>query len=79
MENMVYKTQLVLQHLLNNDGITSWQAIELYGATRLSAIIFCLKKDKWNIQDVWLEEYDRYGNKTRFKKYFLGNPQKIGD
>lgn len=75
-ENIIYKTRLVLHHLLKNSGITSWEAIEKYGATRLSAIIFNLKREGWNIQDEWIEEYDRYGNKTRFKKYFLSGIQK---
>ena len=70
-QNIIYKTRLVLRHLQKKHSITSWQAIEEYGATRLSAIIFNLRKEGWDIQDKWIEEYDRYGNKTRFKKYFL--------
>lgn len=70
-QNIIYKTRLVLRHLQKKHSITSWQAIEEYGGTRLSAIIFNLRKEGWNIQDKWIEEYDRYGNKTRFKKYFL--------
>lgn len=78
-ENMVYKTRLVLQHLMNKKSITSWEAIEKYGATRLAAIVFILRQEGWNIQDEWVEEYDRYGKKSKFKKYFLGEPQKIGE
>ena len=37
------KTQLVKSHLLERGKITSWEAIENYGATRLSAIIFNLR------------------------------------
>lgn len=70
-QNMVYKTRLVLKHLLDGGNITSWEAIQRYGATRLSAIVFKLKKEGFDIQDEWLEEYDRFGNKTRFKKYWL--------
>lgn len=36
----------VLEHLKNNEGITSMESFELYGATRLSAIIF-LFKTRW--------------------------------
>ena len=36
------KTQQVLNHLIANGKIDTWKAIELYGATRLSAIIFNL-------------------------------------
>lgn len=70
-QNMVYKTRLVLKHLLDGGSITSWAAIQKYGATRLSAIVFKLKKEGFDIQDEWVEEYDRFGNKTRFKKYWL--------
>lgn len=38
------KTQKVLNHLRENGSITSWEAIQQYGATRLSAIIFNLRK-----------------------------------
>jgi hypothetical protein len=67
------KQTLVFKHLLDGKSITSWEAIEKYGATRLSAIIFNLKKNGIDVQDEWVEEYDRYGNRTRFKRYFLAN------
>lgn len=37
------KTANVKRHLLEGKSITSWEAIQLYRATRLSAIIFELK------------------------------------
>ena len=40
----------VLEHLKRNGTITSLEAIDLYGATRLSGIIYNLKhKDGYNI------------------------------
>jgi hypothetical protein len=41
---MATKETLIKAHLLNNKIITSWEAIENYGATRLAAIIFNLRK-----------------------------------
>ena len=38
------KLQKVLEHLQKNNTITSMEAIDLYGATRLSDIIFKLRK-----------------------------------
>ena len=38
------KTQKVLNHLRINGSITSWEAIQEYGVTRLSATIFNLRK-----------------------------------
>ena len=63
------KTQQVIKHLKKKKSITSWDAIKLYGATRLSAIIFNLRERGYIINDVWMEEVDRYGNTSRFVKY----------
>ena len=40
---------LVLNHLKNDNGITPIEALKLFGAFRLSAIIFDLRKDGYNI------------------------------
>lgn len=65
------KTQKVLEHLQNNGCITSLEAIELYGATRLSAIIFSLRKRGYNIDTVDLPFTDRFGTKSHYGKYVL--------
>ena len=44
------KTSKVLSHLQKYGHITSWDAITLYNATRLSAIIFNLKKEGYIIK-----------------------------
>ena len=46
------KTGKVLAHLQREGSITSWDAIQLYRATRLSAIIFNLKEEGYNISSV---------------------------
>ena len=43
------KTSKVLTHLQREGSITSWDAIQLYRVTRLSAIIFNLKKEGHDI------------------------------
>lgn len=48
MEKMTQE-KAVLQHLKENGSITSWDAITLFGATRLSAIIYLLRKQGYNI------------------------------
>lgn len=60
----------VLKYLKTHKGITSMQAFELFGATRLSAIIFILRKD-YEIESVKCEGVNRYGSKVRFDKYVL--------
>ena len=74
---MTNKTQEVLKHLQNNKEITSRQAIEFFGATRLSAIIFKLRKRGYNIITKREECIDRYGNTCRFGRYiYLGKKQR---
>lgn len=62
------KTSAVLNHLKKNGSITSMEAIEKFRATRLSAIIFNLRR-KHNIDTLYMEVTDRYGNECRFAKY----------
>lgn len=64
-------TGRVLEHLKNNRGITSMEAFERYGATRLSAIIYNLRDDGYVIKNVHRESLNRYGNKVRFVEYQL--------
>lgn len=70
------KSFLVLRHLQRHGSITSWEAIQEYGATRLSAIIFNLRHSGWDIPDVWEEHTDRYGETVRFKRYILKRKKK---
>ena len=62
------KTERVLEHLQHNGSITSWEAIEEYGATRLSAIIFNLRKNhKIRSEDSTFT--DRYGYQSTYTRY----------
>lgn len=65
------KTQKVLNHLRENGSITSWEAIQQYGATRLSAIIFNLRKKGIEIKSEMVQFTDRYGDNSTFAKYVL--------
>lgn len=66
------KTKSVLTHLEEKESITSWEAIKLYGATRLSAIIFNLRhKYDLNIINERVEFVDRYGTKSHYDNYIL--------
>ena len=63
------KTSKVQLHLIEKGSITSWEAIKEYGATRLSAIIFNLRKRGMEIDTEMVEFTDRFGDKSRFGKY----------
>lgn len=67
----VNKTRLVLKHLKEKGNITSWEAIQKYGATRLSAIIFNLKDKGYDINTLMIDGKDRFGNESRYGKYIL--------
>ena len=71
----VTKTAQVLEHLKNYGTITSWQAIQEYGATRLSAIIFNLRKDGYDIDTKTELTKDRNGNVCQYAKYILNREE----
>lgn len=66
--NRTTKTQSVLDHLKEHGSITSWEAIDNYGATRLSAIIYNLRKH-YKIEGVDHVGTDRHGNSSTYTRY----------
>lgn len=64
----VSKLDKVLEHLQTYGSITSWEAIQKYGATRLSAIIYELRKHH-RIDSVDVEHKDMLGNNLVFSRY----------
>lgn len=70
-EKKINKTEKVLEHLKEYGCITSLEAIELYGATRLSSIIFNLRKHGYKIETIDLPFVDRFGTKSTYGKYVL--------
>lgn len=65
------KTEKIAMHLLEKGSITSWEAIQEYGATRLSAIIFNLRKRGMDIRTERVDFTDRFGSKAYYAKYIL--------
>ena len=73
----VTKQNLVKEHLIKKKSITSWDAITFYKATRLSAIIFDLRKNGWNIATNSIVSNDQNGNSCTYAKYvFISQPKK---
>lgn len=66
----------ILTHLIEKGSITTWEAIKEYGCTRLSHYIWCLRK-YYTITDEWEESINRYGDKVKYKKYFLGDKKGV--
>lgn len=58
--------------LLRKQGyITSYEAIEKFGATRLSGIIFILRDKGFGIETKMIQGKNRYGHATNYAVYHL--------
>ena len=76
MAKSTFETKIakVKEHLMSGKSITSWEAIRLYRATRLSAIIFELK----NRHGLTIgSEIITDENGTHYSKYFLKADPKL--
>lgn len=62
--------EVILRHFRLYKSITSFEAFAEYGITRLSAIIFDLRKT-YIIGDEWVERTNRFGEQVRFKRYIM--------
>ena len=69
---MKTQKQLIEKHLLEKGKITSWEAFEIYGVTRLSHIIYILRK-KYDIINVSTTKKNRYGHYCTYSTYTLKN------
>ena len=67
---------LVQKHLSTGMRLTSFEAFELYGITRLSAVIYDLRKNGLDIDDCWVYGVNRYGRPVKYKSYFVKRKSK---
>ena len=67
------KSQLseVIKHLKKYKKITSLEAIKLFGATRLSSIIYILRNRGFDIKTETAYTKNRYGHLTKYAVYKL--------
>jgi ribosomal protein S8 len=65
------KSAQVKNHLIKEGFIDSWTAITLYGATRLSAIIYNLRRRGFVIDSQVVATKDRNNNLCQFVKYIF--------
>ena len=61
----------VIQHLQDFHTITTREAFNDYGISRLSSIIHRLRKNGWNIVTHRTYGYNRYGDKVNYATYEL--------
>ncbi len=69
---------LVLEHLKTNHGITAKEAQDLYGIQRLASRVTDLKELGFNVVCLWETGKNRYGDPTRWKRYFLQEDSRDG-
>lgn len=65
----------ILNHLKSGKSITSKEAYELYGATRLSGIIFDLKNMGYSIHTIMVDGKTRFGDSCKYAKYILAKDE----
>lgn len=61
----------ILEHIQKYGSITSMEAFEKYGITRLAARIKDLRDMGYDIDTIMMEGQNRYGESTRYAKYVL--------
>lgn len=66
------QAQLVLNYMQNYGSITTLEAFRDLGVTRLSGVIFELKKEH-AITSKTERAKNRYGENTSFSRYFLAD------
>ena len=65
------QNKLLLRHLQQFGSITSMEAYELYGITRLSGRIYDLRQMGYAIKGVTESSVNRYGKKVKYRRYSL--------
>jgi hypothetical protein len=63
------QSKALINHLKAKGSITSMEAFNLYGITRISALIFSLR-DRYNIETVMVDTTNRYGEHTRYGRFY---------
>lgn len=61
----------ILDYMQKHGSITTWEAFRDLGCTRLSEYIRRIRLER-EVQDKTVFRTNRYGEKVKFKRYFLG-------
>lgn len=62
---------LILDYLKRFHSITPYEAFKDLGITKLATRVSELRRMGFNIPDEWVDDYNRFGDAVRFKRYFL--------
>lgn len=61
----------IIDYLTRHGSITQLDAMRDLGIMRLGARVFDLKERGYNIQTVMVEDLNRFGELTRYARYYL--------
>lgn len=65
------RKEVILQHFSKHKFISSMVAFELYGITRLSAVIYELRHEGYKVGSIWRTTTNRFGREVRYLDYYL--------
>ena len=65
------QTELILNHLKKHKSITSLEAINRYGITRLAAVVCTLRKQGHKIITTDVDAMNRYGKTVKVARYWM--------
>ena len=63
--------EMLLKYLMDNESITSLECVTKLFIIDLQGVVRNLKEDGYTILDKWEKRVNLYGQKKRFKRYFL--------
>lgn len=63
--------ELILKYLQRNKSITPAEAFSCLGITKLATRISEMKQKGYVFYDEWVQDINRYGVPTRYKRYYL--------
>ena len=69
------KKEKVLNHLQNNKSITSLEAFNLFNATRLSSIIYDLRKEGYKIETLKIPFTEQGSGATSYYGKYIYHPE----
>lgn len=64
-------TKAILEYLQTHDYLTSMDAWNMWGVTRLASIIHYLRRAGYDIDTVRVQTTTRFGETTNYARYYL--------
>ena len=71
------QAQRVLDYMDEFGSITSLDAFRDLGITRLSAVVFDLRQEGYNVQSETIGAKNRYGEIAHFSKYYIPKEEQV--